>query len=102
MNKTESMDSQNILQVIDTKLQIFRRKKQLLQQKINTDKEEIKQINSNLEELQLKLTSTNENIKKSEAQLVELDKVIENVDEGYKNIIESGQTLMALVELPNE
>mgnify|MGYP001303017914 CR=1 FL=1 len=102
MDREESMDSQNILQIIDTKLKVFRRKKLLLEQKINTDKEEIREINSNIEDLQLKLTSTSKNIQKSETQLLELDKVIDNIDEGYKNIIESGQTLMALVELPNE
>ena len=102
MDRVEGLDSQNILEIIATKLKLFRRKKLLLEQKINTDKEEITQINSNIKELQLKVTTTSENIQKSETQLLELDKIIENVDEGYKNIIESGQTLMALVELPNE
>ena len=102
MDRVEGLDSQNILQIIDTKLKLFRRKKLLLEQKINTDKGEIRQINSNIEELQLKGTTTSENIEKYEAQLLELDKVIENIDEGYKNIIESGKTLMSLVELPNE
>lgn len=102
MKKAEKINSQNILEVIDTKLQIFRRKKLLLEQKITTDREEIKQININIQELQAKLSTTTVNIEKSEIQLSELDKVIDNIDEGYKNIIESGQTLMSLVELPEE
>lgn len=102
MKKAEKINSQNILEVIDTKLQIFRRKKLLLEQKITTDREEIKQININIQELQAKLSTTTVNIEKSETQLSELDKVIDNIDEGYKNIIESGQTLMSLVELPEE
>ena len=102
MKKAEKINSQNILEVIDTKLQIFRRKKLLLEQKITTDREEIKQININIQELQTKLSTTTVNIEKSEIRLSELDKVIDNIDEGYKNIIESGQTLMSLVELPEE
>jgi len=106
MNNTKNLESftnsQNILEIIDTKLQLFRRKKLLLQQSIDTDKQESQQIEHNINELQIKIKSIAENIQKNENQLVELDKIIENIDEGYKNIIQSGETLMALVELPNE
>lgn len=100
MKKGEKIESQNILEVIDTKLQIFRRKKLLLEEKINTDNEEINQINRNMQELQSKLTTTTANIENYKIKLSELDKVIDNIEDGYKNIIESGQTLMSLVELP--
>lgn len=100
MKKGEKIESQNILEVIDTKLQIFRRKKLLLEEKINTDSEEINQINHNMQELQSKLTTTTANIENYKIKLSELDKVIDNIEDGYKNIIESGQTLMSLVELP--
>ena len=102
MSKTKSIDSKNILEVIDTKLQTFRRKKELLEQKIHSESQEIEQIKDNIKELQQKLEITTENITKSTNEIKELDKVIEEVDLGYKNIIESGQTLMALVEINHE
>jgi len=38
MDNKDCIDSQNILQIIDSKLQTFRRKRQLLQEKISTQK----------------------------------------------------------------
>lgn len=98
MNKSKNFDSSNILEIIDTKLQTFRRKKQLLQEKVSSQTEEIEHIKKNISELQKKLQDTTENIESSNKEIVELDRTIDELDTGYKNIIESGQTLMALVE----
>ena len=102
MDNKDCIDSQNILQIIDSKLQTFRRKRQLLQEKISTQKDEVEQIKNNISELQLKLKSTSENIEKSTSLILEYEKIIDEMDLGYKNIIDSGQTLLSLVKLPIE
>jgi chromosome segregation ATPase len=98
MTSIENYESNNIIEIIENKLQTFRRKKQLMKEKINNEINEIEQINKNIISLQEKLKITNDSIESNTKQLVELDKTIEDVNSGYQNIIESGQCLISLVE----
>jgi chromosome segregation ATPase len=98
MTSNENFESNNIIEIIENKLQTFRRKKQLIKEKINNETSEIEQINKNILSLQEKLKITSENIELNTKLLAELDKTIEEVNSGYQNIIESGQCLISLVE----
>lgn len=88
---------ENILEIISEKLEAFSKKKESLIKFIENKKEEILQIRAIILEQQELLNSNEIEITESQEELEKLNTVIQEIQQGYDNIVESGNCLMSIV-----
>ena len=88
---------ENILEIISEKLEAFSKKKESLIKIIENKKEEILQIRAIILEQQELLNSNEIEITESQEELEKLNTVIQEIQQGYDNIVESGNCLMSIV-----
>tara|TARA_R110002072_G_scaffold298405_1_gene472319 strand:+ start:663 stop:995 length:333 start_codon:yes stop_codon:yes gene_type:complete len=88
----------NILEIISQKLEGFSKKKELLLTSINEKKENSLEIKSILFEQQELLNNTQISITESEKEVEKLNTIIQEIQSGYDNIVESGNCLMSIVK----
>ena len=88
---------ENILEIISEKLEAFSKKKESLIKIIENKKEEILQIRAIILEQQELVNSNEIEITESQEELEKLNTVIQEIQQGYDNIVESGNCLMSIV-----
>ncbi len=96
------LSEQNILEIIESKLLTFRKKKKSLEEQTNNKLSEVEEIKSNIKSLEINLENTLKTIQNSQLEIEKIDKLIEEIDNGYSNLVESGQCLMSIINNAQE
>lgn len=96
------LSEQNILEIIESKLLTFRKKKKSLEEQTNTKLSEVEEIKNNIKSLEINLENTLKTIQNSQLEIEKIDKLIEEIDNGYSNLVESGQCLMSIINNAQE
>ena len=97
-NKEPIEKKENILEIINQKLEAFSKKKQSLIANIEEQKENSIEIRALIQEQQELLNSTEINIQESQDELEKLNTIIEEIETGYNNIVESGNCLVSIIK----
>ena len=100
MTKNIIIESNKILEIISTKLESFREKKRLIEEKITSNTNEINNYETTIQELQEKLVTNKNNIELLNKNINNLDKIIDEIDTGYNTLIDTGQTIISLANSP--
>jgi chromosome segregation ATPase len=95
---TISSKKENILEIISEKLEAFSKKKESLIKEIETKKEQSVEIKAIILEQQETLNSTEIQISESEQEVQKLEIIIQEIQQGYDSIVESGNCLMSIVK----
>lgn len=97
-NKEPIEKKENILEIINQKLEAFSKKKQSLIANIEEQKESSIEIRALIQEQQELLNSTEINIQESQDELEKLNTIIDEIETGYNNIVESGNCLVSIIK----
>jgi len=92
------VESKNILEILEEKLEFFRKKRDNLEENLLTKRERTIQIQSEIAQLQNQLGKNEEEIEEDEKELEKNREFLGEIESGYKTIVESGNCLMEIVK----
>ena len=91
-------ENKNILEILEEKLDTFRNKQQKAEETLNEKKERELEIQTQINQLQRDLETNKKEMEIAEQDILKTSAFLEEIESGYKSLVESGNCLMQIVK----
>lgn len=92
------VESKNILEILEEKLELFRNKKTNLEENLQNKRERTIEIQSQISQLQEQLEKINKEETEDQKEIEKVTQFLGEIESGYNTIVESGNCLMEIVK----